>query len=389
MKKKMIAIALALMITMGMTVPAFAATVTDFTDVQSGAWYYGAVEYAVSNKMVEGTSGTTFSPYTNMTRGQFVTILSRLEGDADFTSDFPASGYTDVPVWGYYYQHINWLKKSGISDVSGSTFRPDAPILRDELVIMLGKYLEYKGVSLPDDPTAPAAFKDADKISAAAKPYTEILRKCGMLIGDNGYLNPQSDMTRAEGVTVFMRIGQKIQTGEPTAPGEPETPDWENYNPTYDIPTGKSAADANGGYYDYDLANELMKQVNELRVENGVNALLYNPRIQEWASIRAYEASISFSHTRPDGSTFNTVGQGILSAENLLRGDDYTASWKEDIPGYAMDVVKAWYESTGHRHAMLNYASKLGAVSCYVKGDNVYIAHLFSQRSLYVVDFTN
>lgn len=51
-----------------------------FTDVQSGAYYYDAVLRAVEQKVTSGTSATTFSPASTVTRGQTVTFLYRSQG---------------------------------------------------------------------------------------------------------------------------------------------------------------------------------------------------------------------------------------------------------------------------------------------------------------------
>lgn len=210
-RKQIIALFLALLLLSGLMIPAFAATsVTAFSDVKGSDWFYSSVKYACDKEMTAGTSKTTFSPYATMSRGQFVTILSRMDGNKDSDS-FAASGYTDVKSNIYYTQHINWLKANGLTDVTGTTFRPEDPILREEMAIIMGKYIEYKGVTLADDATAPKAFSDIDSVSAAAKPYVEALRKSGMLYGDNsGNCNPKKNMTRAEGVTMFMRLDQKV-----------------------------------------------------------------------------------------------------------------------------------------------------------------------------------
>ena len=41
---------------------------TGFADVGADAWYAGAAAYCRDNGLMSGTSGTTFSPDTNMTR---------------------------------------------------------------------------------------------------------------------------------------------------------------------------------------------------------------------------------------------------------------------------------------------------------------------------------
>ncbi len=48
-----------------------------FTDVKAGAWYYNAVQWAVTNNIASGETATTFAPSTGLTRANFVTYLYR------------------------------------------------------------------------------------------------------------------------------------------------------------------------------------------------------------------------------------------------------------------------------------------------------------------------
>lgn len=61
------------------SMPAHAAA-ERFTDVKPGAWYYTAVDYAVSEKLFSGTAANTFSPNTPMTRAMFVRVLGNKAG---------------------------------------------------------------------------------------------------------------------------------------------------------------------------------------------------------------------------------------------------------------------------------------------------------------------
>lgn len=63
-----------------LTAPVTAAQVADFTDVNSGDWFYEPVSFVVSKGMFQGSSATTFSPQDSMTRGMFVTVLGRFGG---------------------------------------------------------------------------------------------------------------------------------------------------------------------------------------------------------------------------------------------------------------------------------------------------------------------
>ena len=54
--------------------PAAAAAV-GFADVQPGAWYYGAVAWAVENKVTSGIGGGLFGVVNTCTRAQIVTFM--------------------------------------------------------------------------------------------------------------------------------------------------------------------------------------------------------------------------------------------------------------------------------------------------------------------------
>lgn len=48
-----------------------------FTDVKKSDWFYTNVEYAVKNKLMNGTTATTFAPNEPLTRAMLVAILQR------------------------------------------------------------------------------------------------------------------------------------------------------------------------------------------------------------------------------------------------------------------------------------------------------------------------
>lgn len=68
-----------------------AATISDFSDVHSSDWFYSSVDFVTANGMFNGTSATSFSPNSTMTRGMFVTVLGRY-GGAPTVSDGTSLG---------------------------------------------------------------------------------------------------------------------------------------------------------------------------------------------------------------------------------------------------------------------------------------------------------
>ena len=81
------ALLLACLVLMGTTLVACAAETEAFSDVDSDAWYADAVTWCRENGIMNGTSGTAFSPNAPMSRAMLATVLHRAAGE-------PAPGRT-------------------------------------------------------------------------------------------------------------------------------------------------------------------------------------------------------------------------------------------------------------------------------------------------------
>jgi|GEM_PF-1940637 len=111
-----------------------------FTDVESDAYYYQAVLWAVENGITKGTSETTFSPNDTVTRGQTATFLYRFAGSpaAEKTNVF-----TDVAPESYYADAVCWAYAEGITTGTSETeFSPNADCTRAQIVTFLFRYYE-------------------------------------------------------------------------------------------------------------------------------------------------------------------------------------------------------------------------------------------------------
>lgn len=209
MKKiaKQLVVIAALVFTVALGKTAYA---VEFSDVLPYQWFYGAVNYVVDNGLFRGTTETTFSPDNVMTRGQFVTVLGKLEG---VSSSAPYSGkFTDVTASDYFAPYVSWANAQGIvSGTSNTTFSPHASITREQMAVMIAKYLQSKGLRLPADANAASSFTDADSISAYAVVSVNTLRQSGLLAGTAGAVLPQNGMTRAQAAAVFKQLREKIQ----------------------------------------------------------------------------------------------------------------------------------------------------------------------------------
>lgn len=115
--------------------PAPALAENPFADVKSTDYCYDAVLWAVQTGVAKGTSASTFSPDAPCTRGQIVTFLYRAAGSP---SGYANSGYTDVPETSYCAAPVAWAVALRVtSGTSAITFSPDALCTRAQIVTFL------------------------------------------------------------------------------------------------------------------------------------------------------------------------------------------------------------------------------------------------------------
>ena len=106
-----------------------------FTDVPVGSYYYDAVLWAVENGITEGTSDTTFSPDATCSRAQIVTFLWRSEKSPASGTVAP---FADVNSTAYYAGAVLWAVREDITKgTTSTTFSPDADCTRAQIVTFL------------------------------------------------------------------------------------------------------------------------------------------------------------------------------------------------------------------------------------------------------------
>ena len=115
--------------------PEAKSTACPFTDVQTDAYYYKALLWAIETGVTKGTSPTTFSPNDICTRGQMVTFLHRYNGEPSVSAGNP---FTDVTLSDFFYTAVVWAADNGITNgTSATTFSPFAPCTRAQIVTFL------------------------------------------------------------------------------------------------------------------------------------------------------------------------------------------------------------------------------------------------------------
>ena len=113
--------------------------VNPFTDVAEDSYYYKAVLWAVEKGIAKGTSETTFSPNDTCTRGQAVAFLYRYANSPAVSG---SNSFADVSETAYYYDATLWAVSEKVTEgTSATTFFPNDLCTRGQIVTFLYRYM--------------------------------------------------------------------------------------------------------------------------------------------------------------------------------------------------------------------------------------------------------
>ena len=179
--------------------------VPQFTDVAEDAWYHDYVYDLVYRGVVNGMTATTYEPESKLTRAQFVKLLACSLADAETLKTYEGKHPFKDSEGHWAEAYIAWAKDKGIVEgVSATEFDPEAPITREQMATIFGRYALKQGIELPKSDNAAGSFPDADKISEYAREFVELMRIAGILNGyEDGTFRPQGNATRAEAAKLF------------------------------------------------------------------------------------------------------------------------------------------------------------------------------------------
>ena len=151
----------------------------------------------------------------------------------------------------------------------------------------------------------------------------------------------------------------EIPETEPPTTEPPMTEPPETEPPLYDI----------SDYAVSDLEYAMLDRINEYRMEAELEELWMDEYLCAIASCRAYESSLVWSHTRPDGRSYWTV----------LADYGYGGGASGELLGYSTGdgaaVADKWMSSDSHRELLMGGSSTVG-IGIYCSGGVIYVAVL-------------
>lgn len=157
-----------------------------------------------------------------------------------------------------------------------------------------------------------------------------------------------------------------------TPDNTPQLPDDSIPEETPDNGTEQTPEEDNNGTSQGDFASQVVELVNAERAKYGLSALTVDAKVQQAALVRAKESAQSFSHTRPNGSSFSTA---LTEAGVSYRRAGENIAYGQRTP---QQVMNAWMNSSGHRANILNEDFTTIGVGYTVINGTAYWAQLFT-----------
>lgn len=162
-----------------------------FSDLDAGAWYHEAVDFALWAGLMNGYSDGTFRPGGTVSRAMLAQILYNQAGKPAVTG---GKTFSDVAPGAWYAPAVAWAARRGIvSGYADGTFRPNSGVTREQLAAML-----WRGAGSPASSRV-LNFTDADRAGDYALPALRWAVERGVMSGKSGgVLDPQGQATRAQ-----------------------------------------------------------------------------------------------------------------------------------------------------------------------------------------------
>lgn len=167
----------------------------NFKDVTDTHWAETYIDELYQKNIISGYSDHTFRPNNTLTRAQFTKIIINAMG---YEPVFNHQSFPDVPKTDWANPYVEAAVENGLllkSEV-GTHFNSNAPIIREEMAIMVGRALELSPVNRPE--------KFTDNYQMKRPGLVEAVSEAGILDGyPDGTFKPKSFLTRAQAAKVI------------------------------------------------------------------------------------------------------------------------------------------------------------------------------------------
>lgn len=167
-----------------------------FTDVNPEDWYYSSVIFVKNWGLMSGSSETTFSPHSTITRGMLVTILHSHQGKPKPNNGNP---FHDVVNTDYFATAAAWASENGLVTGTGEgEFSPYTPVSNEQMVTIIHGFANYLGETATPDLKTLYDVVNVSESELWSLEATAFCVEMGLLADSGGNYHPKSSATRGE-----------------------------------------------------------------------------------------------------------------------------------------------------------------------------------------------
>ncbi|WP_304508658.1 S-layer homology domain-containing protein [Anaerotignum sp.] len=175
-----------------------------FSDI-ANHWARDSIEALADEGIARGTGDKKFEPDKSATLGMYVLMLGKAV-DAEVVGLKLENSVEDLTT--NYSLYIVWADANNLLTESGDA-SPSSTITREELAVMLYKYVEQTGRDITV--TESEKFADSNQIDVWAKDAVSFVEESKLMYGnENNCFNPQQIATRAEVSSVIYRLDKLL-----------------------------------------------------------------------------------------------------------------------------------------------------------------------------------
>lgn len=197
-KRTFKAVILVLVMFFTASVPVNVLGVTKFSDIR-GHWAEKYINEAVSQGIIKGYQDGTFKPDNAVTRAEFISMVNRALKCTGTTS----ISFNDVPYSEWYYSDISKaVAATYVAGYEDNTFKPDSPISRQEVSVMISRFVptyNYSG-NLKNYPD----YRSVDDWAYTA--LSKINGKGYIGAYSDGKIHPRDQLTRGQTAKILCEI---------------------------------------------------------------------------------------------------------------------------------------------------------------------------------------
>ena len=180
-------------------------TLNDIPNTAAGT----AIRSLVSRGILAGMGNDKFQGELPITRAMVSAVLMRISVDKNINTQ---TKFTDVKAGDWFNEAIMWAAGNGLFvGYPDGSFKPNKLVSRQELALILQKFLALHGINMDEVKTW--TYNDLDKIPAWSKDAVVAMAKIALVNGQTDTMyNPESEFTREELAVMLYNIIRWVET---------------------------------------------------------------------------------------------------------------------------------------------------------------------------------